>query len=416
MPGILSKITSKIKEQGAIKKKQPWELMVIPFAKEPPKIVSKEDRLSFKLLTTPSDPESITYDVKTYAFNDGSPEEWLEHVKTYRKITTGQNITNGAPAFAMLKQLLKGKALTVFERIKIDEAYTNSMDNVEKMLDKLTEEIFPERALQKQRRGLRRYVRKPEGMKTSTFYVRLVEMNEQLKTFPGGDEDSNLGGDKIKEILEFVLPKTWRVHMTLSQFKCNEKTPKEILDFCREIEGIESEHGSLAVAGVRDNRKPQTTKTSTKTSRKRKRDSEQNDSFDTNKRGKKYCPIHGYCAHSAEQCTSLKDTIAKGKRQYTNKLLELKKNKPSGKDKSFSKEEVAVMISSACKTAVNRALSVHRTATTSSKRKVQFHAPEGDITLDTKDIQQQVDALKLYRDSNAPVGDDSSDSSSESES
>ena len=337
MPGLLSKITNSIQEQASTKKKQPWELMVIPFAKEPPRIVSKENRMTFKLLSTPSDPKSITYECKTYAFDDGSPEEWLEHVKTYKKIIVGQNIKTGEPAFTMLKRLLKGKALTDFERIKVDEAYTNSMDNVKEMLKKLTEEIFPERALQKQRRALRRYVRKPEGMKTSTFYARLVEMNEQLKTFPGGSKTSSLTEDEVKEILEFALPKTWRVHMTLSQFKCEDKTPKEILDFCKEIEGIEAEHGSLAVAGVRDNRKPQSTKTSTKTTRKRKRDSEEKES-DANKQ-RKYCPIHGYCSHTAEQCTMLKDAIAKGKRQYTDKLLEFKKNKARGKDKTFSKEK-----------------------------------------------------------------------------
>ena len=32
MPGIVSKLVDKVKEQ-APKKKQPWELMVIPFAK-----------------------------------------------------------------------------------------------------------------------------------------------------------------------------------------------------------------------------------------------------------------------------------------------------------------------------------------------------------------------------------------------
>ena len=125
-------------------------------------------------------------------YDNGLPEEWLEHVKTYRKIIAGQSITTGAPAFAMLKRLLKGKALADFERIFAEEQYTNCMDNVNEMLDKLTEEIFPDRALQKQRRALRRYVRKPKGMKTSTFYARLVEMNKQLESFPDADEDDKL--------------------------------------------------------------------------------------------------------------------------------------------------------------------------------------------------------------------------------
>ena len=207
MPGLLSTLQGKLRKQDQPKRKQPWELMVIPFQKEPPRYVSKDDRLSFKLLTTPTDPDSITYEVKTYAFDSGSPEEWLSHVKTYKEIIAGQNITTGEPCFTMMKRLLKGKALIDFERIKVEESYTNSVENAKHMLAKLTEEIFPDRALQKQRRALRRYVRKPEGMKTSSFYARLVEMNEQLESFPDGDEFSKLEDDELREILEFALPK-----------------------------------------------------------------------------------------------------------------------------------------------------------------------------------------------------------------
>ena len=120
MPGSISTLAGKVKKQEQSKKKQPWELMIIPFQKEAPRYVSKEDRLLFKLLTTPSDPDSITYEVKTYAFYSGSPEEWLEHVKTYQKIIAGLNITAEEPCFAMMKRLLKGKALTNFERIKVE--------------------------------------------------------------------------------------------------------------------------------------------------------------------------------------------------------------------------------------------------------------------------------------------------------
>lgn len=75
MPGILTKITKTIKDQQVPKKKQPWELMVVPFDKEPPRYVSKEERLTFKLFTVPSDPIFLNIELKSYAFNDGSPEE-----------------------------------------------------------------------------------------------------------------------------------------------------------------------------------------------------------------------------------------------------------------------------------------------------------------------------------------------------
>ena len=73
------------------------------------------------------------------------------------------------------------------------------------------------------------------------------------------------------------------------------------------------------------------------------------------------------------------------------------------------------MIAEACETAVTRALSVHKKVTAPvKKRKVSFHTSKGDETLDEKDIQEQVEALKIYRDGKG--SDDSSSESSSSES
>ena len=100
--------------------------------------------------------------------------------------------------------------------IKVEELHTNSMDNVNKMLDKLTKVIFPDCALQKQSRFLQRYVQKPDGMTTAIFYAQLVELNKQLVSFPGATSINKISSDELKETLEFALPKTWQVHMTLS--------------------------------------------------------------------------------------------------------------------------------------------------------------------------------------------------------
>ena len=218
MPGVLSTLTKTIQDQAIPKKKAPWETMVIPFEKPKPRFVSKEDRLSFKLLSNPGKKDSSTYKVKTYAFDEGPPEEWLEHIKTFKKIIKGQHIQTAESQFDMLKRLLKGKALSDFDRFfrELSETAKKAVENVEKVLRQMTTEIFPERALQKQRRAMRRYVRKPKDMRTLAFYARLVELNEFLVDFPTGSDKSRLSEEEMIEILEFALPNTWRMHMTLS--------------------------------------------------------------------------------------------------------------------------------------------------------------------------------------------------------
>ena len=199
--------------------------------------------------------------------------------------------------------------------------------------------------------------------------------------------------------------------MTLSQFNCYEKDSKEILEFCKEIEGIEAEHGPLAVTGVPDNLKPRPSpKLGNKPNRKRKHDQTKNPEAHSSKKGKKYCPVHGWCSHTAEECISLKDVISTGKRKYTEK----RQKTSGGKDKMFSKQEVSVMISTACTQAVNQAFQAHQ-ALTSKKRKVTWAPPEQTKEApNTEDIQQQVEELKLYRDK--VTTDDEENSSSDSSS
>ena len=107
-------------------------------------------------------------------------------------------------------------------------------------------------------------MRKPAELTTSQFYARLVELNKQLKEFPDANENSCLSDDELKEILEFGLPNKWRTQMIFSRFIPAERTFQEIVDYCRELEGIEAKHGSLSIIGIPD--KPKKTKTKRKRS------------------------------------------------------------------------------------------------------------------------------------------------------
>ena len=52
--------------------------------------------------------------------------------------------------------------------------------------------------------------------------------------------------------------------MIFSRFIPAERTFQEIVDYCRELEGIEAQHGSLSIIGIPD--KPKKTKTKRKRS------------------------------------------------------------------------------------------------------------------------------------------------------
>ena len=90
--------------------------------------------------------------------------------------------------------------------------------------------------------------------------------------------------------------------MTLSRFNCSDKSIKDILEFCKEIEGLESEHGSLAIAGVPNSKTSPSIPKSNRDSRKRKRKSTSGYKTDgSDLKSGKYCLIHGYGSHKTEE-------------------------------------------------------------------------------------------------------------------
>ena len=94
----------------------------------------------------------------------------------------------------------------------------------------------------------------------------------------------------------------------------------------------------------------------------------------------------------------MKSAIANGKKDYLDRK---NKRKRLDKKKSFTTEEVNVLLQAARSESVTRALKVHRSVTNPS-RTVQFHTQS--------DLQEQVEKLKLYRDQKPKEADDSSDS------
>ena len=160
----------------------------------------------FKLRSDSTNNKSITYSVQLAPFNVGSPEEWLKHLKTLKVIFKGQNLTRAADKFAMTKRLLKGQALSVFEKEISAEDLSENNANLDQALKAVTADVFPTNALAQQKWAMRRLIRKPLNMKVTHLLARLTELNDQLVQYPGATEESKMSDDELKEIIEFAIP------------------------------------------------------------------------------------------------------------------------------------------------------------------------------------------------------------------
>ena len=135
----------------------------IPLERPEKKVLKKSEYITLKLRSNPTEKESQTYDLTLPYYNSATPEEWLEFRLNLDKAIIGQNITKPSDMFSMARRVLQGDALASFQEAAADRGE----DKVEKFtacMNDVTSHVFPQRALQKQKRCMRRSMRKPSHM------------------------------------------------------------------------------------------------------------------------------------------------------------------------------------------------------------------------------------------------------------
>jgi hypothetical protein len=218
----------------------------------------KNESLTMKLRSNPTDDNSQTYELVVKFFKTGTAEEWLMFLRDLNKILVGQNITAAPAKYAMARLLLSGEALTVFNTHATEHGNeTNNHFNL--TLQNLTTHIFPQRCLAFQKRYMRRYMRKPREMTTRAFAARVAELNTYLEEFPPFEANQELDDPEIMDILENGVPGTWSKNMVLQGFDPVESTITEFVAFCERHEYTE---------GTLDNSKPNHTEAKPKTTSK----------------------------------------------------------------------------------------------------------------------------------------------------
>ena len=87
---------------------------------------------------------------------------------------------------------------------------------------------------------MHRFMNNPCTLGVSEYANRLLKMNQQLTSYPDATDCSKFQPDELIEIIEFALPEVWWKHMTLQCLIPSENNMKEVVDFCRDLEEIES--------------------------------------------------------------------------------------------------------------------------------------------------------------------------------
>lgn len=321
---------------------------VIPFERPGETQKRKDQFLTFKLRSVPTEEGSTTYDLSIPFFDQGSPEELLIFLNLLGKVFVGQNVTTGPQKYAITRRLLTGDALSAFNSAAAT-AGNETLDHFKMATRGLISHVFPVRALQLQKQYMRRYLRKPLETKIRNFMSRLVEINSYLTEFPPYAPNQSLPMDEVLEIATFAVPAKWQKAMNMHGFDATLHSPSEFVEFCERLEFSET--------GDNHHSKAQRNSGTDLKGGKKAGISQAKSSARGTKRSKddKFCILHNTYGHSLDECKVMQDQAKRMRASFEAKTNH-KNHTWSRKDheqKKKKSEEIHAIVAEAVNKALN---------------------------------------------------------------
>ena len=259
--------------------------------------LAKAQYAKVSLLSNPGDQNSDEkFTIEFPYFNHGSPRELLDWFNNLDQVIRGQHITTRPAHYSMARALLRREGLQVFNAAAT-QCSNETVEHFKLVGDDLKKHFFPLKALMKQKRYMRRFLRKPRELTSKEYQAALHTLNGYLEKFPGADENSKLSNEELLEILEFGIPTTWSKEMTRQGFDPQDKGLPAFLEFLERMEVTDE---------LPD---PSGPKSKDKPPRKDKSNNPTNGRDGNDRKGnkgkRKYCKIHKNNSHDTSECRAL---------------------------------------------------------------------------------------------------------------
>ena len=377
---------------------------MLPLIPEEDDDLDSSNSVSYNLRVDPTNPDSPTFKKYVRVLRGGeSVRACLQWSRDSAAVAKGLNVTGARAKCDFFCNMLIGSALTLFEtKVAEDcQAEKNSQataatdatakKNIEDrpLLDFVTrkmvrkgkhavmEGLIPNKIVAMIKRYLRRECRKPADMKIRVYYQHLLRINDsELPFLPPFNPSQNLPPDEIVDILIYATPKSWLREMDRQGFDPISKTPIQVVDFMERIEQSEDFDGHVIDRSQKPN-------AANGNKGKNKKQRTKGDSP-----GSKFCPKHGKCSHTSDECDVLKklaeqSNSSSGGGKFGNKTWSRKADDA----KKASKKELAAFVKKAVAAKVKKELN----SVDSKKRK------SDDDSFDLNAIDQDLEGFN-YRD------------------
>lgn len=224
----------------------------------------------------------------------------------------------GEPAGDFADRLLEAEQAAVIE-------FALTPAHVTEALRAVITNTCPYKVLQKQKRFMRRYMRKPKDMKVRTYVHSLMKLNtEEIPFLPPFGANQTLTEDEIIEIILNACPNSWSQEMDRQDFDPESQSIRSLLQFCERIEQLEPSSSN----NNNGNKKAETANKRSKANTAKKNTG-------------KWCSYHKSDSHDTADCkVLLNKNKGDNKPQYKNKSWK----KKADDNKQYSKEELNALV------------------------------------------------------------------------
>ena len=330
----------------------------------------KGKTVSHSLRVNPTDADSNTYKSSILVL-DGTEDvrTIIKHPTEINRVLTGLNATEIGNKLRVARTLLTGNALTQFDATVQQLAETRMQNRILEAADDaaaqaifdagwdaadnyhdddwegycrgMVDKLIPSRALAKVKRHLRRHCRKPADMSVRQYYQNLYRINTQeIPNLPPFGARQNFREDEFIDIILYGTPGSWAREMERQGFDPMDHTPEEVVAFMEQLESAESHEKTATKVETKKSDKPSAKNKDLKGGKSNK--------------GKKYCEIHGHCAHTTEECRSKNKRYKSDKSDSKSGDKDNKTWKRNANEgTTVSKKELAVLIKKAVKKEVS---------------------------------------------------------------
>ena len=301
----------------------------IKIDKPEPRKLEKGEYMAMKIRSDPNDVDSLSSELHVPFFSTGTPEEWFKFLKDLKSVFQGQNLTTGPNQYRTVRLLLKDDALRHFNN-KATELGAETTAHLKQCIGEVTQWVLPKKALQTQRRYMRRVCRKPRDTSMKDYIARYNELNGYLAMFNDNGDANKIADDEVMEHMEFAIPHSWQKQMILQGFNVIDSTIDEFIEFCERLEMTDDTPDKNNDAKKQSKKRKDSDGTSTKKSKPQGKN-------------KFLCELCGWNpTHNTSDCRTIKKKIQEAKEDFRKHKSGYKPNsdkKVSWKRRSNPNEE-----------------------------------------------------------------------------